>query len=127
MPILMLLTNKYVQFALIAIVALAAMWGFGRHQRSLGYAQAQSERYVADLESFQAESKKLQGLSAAIESQLAEFRAIEPKVIERYTNVVVQKPLPAMCLVDPERLRSINAAIASANSGQSSQSLPAAK
>lgn len=123
----MLLGNKYVQFALIAVVALAAMWGYGKRQHSLGYSQAQNERYVADLESFQAESKKLQGLSVIIENQLAEFRAIEPKVIERYTNVVVQKPLPAMCLVDPERLRSINAAIASANSSQSSKSLPASK
>ena len=127
MPILMLLTNKYVQFALIAVVALAALWGYGKHRYSLGYSQAQKERYVADLESFQAESKRLQGLSTVIENQLAEFRAIEPKVIERYTNVVTQVPLPATCRVDSERMRTINSAIEAANSSQPSKPLPTGK
>jgi hypothetical protein len=127
MPILMLLSNRYVQLALVVSIALMALWGYGKHQHSLGYSQAQGERYVADLESFKSESHKLQGLSVVIEGQIAEFRAIEPKVIERYTNVVVEKPLPANCIVDPERLRSINAAIASANSGQLGKSMPSGK
>ena len=111
MPILTILSNRYVQLTLLVAVALAALWGYGKHQHSLGYSQAQKERYVADLESFQAESKRLQGLSTVIENQLAEFRAIEPKVIERYTNVVTQIPLPATCRVDSERMRTINSAI----------------
>jgi len=127
MPILMILSNRYVQLALVVVIALAALWGYGKHQHYLGYSQAQNERYVADLESFQAESKRLQGLSVVIENQLAEFRLIEPKVIERYAHVVTHNPLPATCTVDPERLRSINAAISSANSGQSSKSVPAGK
>ena len=43
MPVLMLLSNKYVQIALIVLVALAALWGYGRHERGLGYAEAQNE------------------------------------------------------------------------------------
>lgn len=43
MPVLMLLSNKYVQIALIVVVALAALWGYGRHERGLGYSDAQNE------------------------------------------------------------------------------------
>ena len=127
MPILTILSNRYVQLTLLVAVALAALWGYGKHQHSLGYSQAQKERYVADLESFQAESKRLQGLSTVIENQLAEFRAIEPKVIERYTNVVTQIPLPATCRVDSERMRTINSAIEAANSSQPSKPVPTGK
>ena len=41
--ILSLLSNKYIQIALAVAVALAALWGYGSHQRSLGYAEAQNE------------------------------------------------------------------------------------
>ena len=43
MPVLMLLSNRYVQLALVVLVALAALWGYGRHERGLGYAEAQNE------------------------------------------------------------------------------------
>ena len=43
MPVLMLLSNRYVQLALVVLVALAALWGYGRHERGLGYTEAQNE------------------------------------------------------------------------------------
>ena len=43
MPVLMLLSNRYIQLALVVLVALAALWGYGRHERGLGYSEAQNE------------------------------------------------------------------------------------
>lgn len=43
MPVLMLLSNRYIQLALVVLVALAALWGYGRHERGLGYTEAQNE------------------------------------------------------------------------------------
>lgn len=43
MPILMLLSNRYVQLALVVVVGLAALWGYGKHERNLGYSDAQTE------------------------------------------------------------------------------------
>ena len=41
--ILSLLANKYIQLALIVVVGLAALWGYGKHERNLGYTDAQTE------------------------------------------------------------------------------------
>ena len=122
--ILSLLSNKYIQIALAAAVALAALWGYGARQHSLGYSQAQSERHTADLESFKAESRKLQGLSVTIETQLEQLRAASPQFIERYENVINKKPLPTNCFIDPDRLRELNAASAASGTGESGESMP---
>lgn len=119
-----LLTNKYVQLALVVVVALAALWAYGARQHSLGYSQAQNERHTADLESFKAESRKLQGLSVSIETQLETFRTLEPKFIERYENVVSQNPLSTNCFIDPDRLRELNAASAASSTRKSGESMP---
>ena len=123
--ILTMLGNKYVQLALVIVIALAALWGFGAYQHSLGYSQAQNERHVADLESFRTESRKLQGLSLTIESRLEELRTIEPRFIERYENVIIKNALPTTCIIDVDRLRAINSAIAAAGARESSESVPA--
>ena len=122
--ILSILTNKYAQLALVILVGLAGLWGYGAHQHRLGYSQAKSERHVADLESFRTESRKLQGLSLIIESRLEELRTLGPRFIERYENVIIKNALPATCIIDVDRLRAINAAIAAAGAGESGESLP---
>jgi hypothetical protein len=122
--ILSLLNNKYAQIALVVLIGLMALWGYGARQHSLGYSQAQNERHVADLESFRAESKKLQGLSVTIESRLEELRTLEPRFIERYENVISKNALPSTCIIDVDRLRAINAAIAAAGARESSESVP---
>lgn len=43
MPVLMLLSNKYIITALVTLVALFSMWGYGKHQHGLGYTEAQNE------------------------------------------------------------------------------------
>lgn len=125
--ILGLLGSRSVLIALAIVAALAGLWGFGKLQHSQGYSQAQNERHVADLESFKAESERLQGLSASLEIQLAAIRDAKPKIVERYENVRNKTPLPTVCVVDADRLHELNAAIQTANSGKSGESLPASK
>jgi hypothetical protein len=79
---------------------------------------------VADLESFKSESLRLQGLSQNLELQLTALREAQPKIIERFNRVIIEKPLPADCLIDFDRLRELNAAISTANTGKSGQPLP---
>ena len=76
------------------------------------------------LESFKSESLRLQGLSQNLELQLTALREAQPKIIERFNRVIIEKPLPADCLIDSDRLRELNAAISTANTSKSSQSLP---
>jgi hypothetical protein len=121
--ILSLLANKYAQIALVVVIALMALWGYGARQHSLGYSQAQNERHVADLESFRAESKKLQGLSVTIETQLEQLRSLAPDFIERYENVVNKTPLPTNCFISVDRLRELNAASEAAHTGKPRESV----
>jgi hypothetical protein len=121
--LLPLLTNKYAQIALAVVVGLTALWGFGSYKHSLGYSQAQSERHVADLESFRTESERLQALSATVEVQLAQLRSLAPQFLEDYENVSNETPLPTDCTIDPDRLRQLNATIEAANTRKSSESV----
>jgi hypothetical protein len=54
----MLLSNKYVQIALVVLVALVALWGYGRHERGLGYSEAQNEYTQRALVATQAARKR---------------------------------------------------------------------
>lgn len=129
MPIVLLnlISNRYVQFALIGAAIVLCLWGFGKYQHAQGYAKAQSDRAYADLAAFKSEAERLQGLSVTLESQLTEMRQAQPKIIERYTNVANTKPLPANCVIDSDRLRELNAAVQAANSRKSGQPMPASK
>lgn len=121
--LLPLLGNKYAQIALAAVIVLFGLWGYGKYQHGLGYSQAQSERHVADLESFRTESERLQALSASVEAQLAQLRSLAPTSLEEYENVTNETPLPTICNIDPDRLRQLNAAIEAANTRKSSESV----
>ena len=79
---------------------------------------------MADLESFKSESLRLQGLSQNLELQLTALREAQPKIIERFNRVIIEKPLPADCFIDSDRLRELNAAISTANTSKSGQPLP---
>ena len=80
-------------------------------------------RHVADLESFKLKSLRLQALSQNLELQLTALREAQPKIIERFNRVIIEKPLPGDCLIDSDRLRELNAAISTANTSQSGQPL----
>ncbi len=119
-----LLTNRYILYAIALGSAIFGLWGYGKYQYHVGYQSAEYVRQMADLESFKSESLRLQGLSQNLELQLMALREAQPKIIERYSRVVIEKPLPADCVIDADRLRELNAAISSANSSKSDQSLP---
>lgn len=119
-----ILANRYVQIAIAVAVGIAALWGYGTYQHHLGYTLAQSERHTADLEAFKSEVLQLNGLSVKIEQQIVALRSEQPKIIERYTRVVEKNPLPAGCVIDAERLRTINEAIKAAASGKFSHTVP---
>lgn len=127
MILITLLGNKYALTALAIVAALSGLWGYGKLQHSKGYSLAVSERHTADLESFKAESERLQGLSASLEAQLAAIRDSKPKTIERYENVRNKAPLPTVCIIDADRMRELNSAIQTANTSKSSQPMPSNK
>lgn len=70
---------------------------------------------------------QISGLSATLETQLTEMRQVQPKIIERYTNVANSKPLPIECVIDSDRLRELNAAVQAANTRKPGQPMPASK
>lgn len=122
-----LLTNRYILLAIALVAAMSGLWGYGKYQYHVGYQAAENMHHVVDLESFKSESLRLQGLSQNLELQLTALREAQPKIIERFNRVIIEKPLPADCLIDSDRLRELNAAISSANSSQSGQSLPGSR
>ena len=119
-----LLTNRYVLIAIAMVAGMSGLWGYGKYQFHVGYQAAENIRHLADLESFKSESMRLQGLSQNLEAQLSTLREAQPKIIERYNRVVIEKPLPGDCIIDADRLRELNAAITTANTGKSGQPLP---
>ena len=119
-----LLANRYVLVAIALVAATSGLWAYGKYQYHVGYQAAENVRHVADLESFKSESLRLQGLSQNLELQLTALREAQPKIIERFNRVIIEKPLPADCLIDSDRLRELNAAISTANTSKPGQSLP---
>lgn len=110
-----LIKNKYAVYAIAAAAAVLALWGYGKWQYHSGYNTAEKDRYVTDLESFRLESLKLHDLSTTLQAQITSMLDAKPKIIERYNNVIIEKPLPAGCVIDTDRLRELNSAVEAAN------------
>ena len=119
-----LLTNRYIFYAIALGSAMFGLWGYGKYQFHVGFQAAEKIHHLAELESFKSESIRLNGLSQTLERQLTALREAQPKIIERYNRVVIEKPLPADCFIDSDRLRELNAAIEAANTSKPGQSLP---
>jgi|GEM_PF-1553814 hypothetical protein len=122
-----LLAHRYVLIAMAMASGMVGLWSYGKYQFHVGYQAAENIRHLADLESFQSESIRLQGLSQNLEAQLSTLREAQPKIIERYNRVVIEKPLPGDCIIDADRLRELNAAITTANSSKHNQPMPSAR
>lgn len=111
-----LLANRYVGYIAGALAVLLGAWAYGSWQYHSGYGAAKHDRAVADLVAYKGEVERIAHLSDELESRIASLRDIQPKIIERYNRVVVEKPLPADCRLDDERLRHVTRAIEAANS-----------
>lgn len=109
---------------LMAIGAGVLLYGASRYDA--GVAKANAEHALAELNEYKIQTGRLAGIATTFEASVAELRAAEPKVIERYTRVEVQSPLPAGCRIDAGRLQHINEAGRLANTaGQPGPAVPA--
>lgn len=106
--------------ALVVGAGLAVGW-YGHSQRAAGRAECQEAHRVAGLEEFKTEAERLTGLSQTLANTADKLANAEPKVIERYTREIVQRPLPADCMRDPGRVRATNDAIDAANAARQPQ------
>ncbi len=113
-----LLANRYILLASLLSAGMLVLWGYGKYQFHIGFQAAEKIHHLAELESFKSETIRLNGLSQTLERQLTALREAQPKIIERYNRVVIEKPLPADCIIDSGRLRELNTAIKAANSSQ---------
>lgn len=109
--------------AALAASLAAGIWLYGSAQYRAGQAACKEAQRVESLEQFQVEAEKLTGLADMLHEQTQALSAAKPTVIERYTRVEVEKPLPAGCVFDAGRLQRTNDGISTANSA--SQLAPA--
>lgn len=110
--------------ALFAAAAVGVRW-YGARQFMAGVTKANADHTLAELTEFKTQTARLAGVSGTLEGALQALRNAQPKIIERYTRVEVQSPLPAGCRIDAERLQHINEAGRLANAaGQPGAALP---
>lgn len=95
-------------------VVIGILW-YGHEKYEQGRVSAMAEYHAAELAVWRQEADRLISLSNALETGLVALRDAKPKIIERYTRVETQVPLPDGCRIDGERLQSINEAINAAN------------
>lgn len=117
---LTLLASPYARGSLAVLAILAALWGYGAWQYEAGYDDAERARAMADLVAQVEESHRLSIIANELERQVEELRQAQPKIIERYNNVIIEKPLHIDCRIDTDRMQHITSAIEAANSSQSS-------
>lgn len=112
-----------------AVMALSLGTGlalYGSSRYDAGVAKANADHTLAELNEFKTQTGRLAGIATTFEASVADLRAAEPKIIERYTRVEVQSPLPAGCRIDAGRLQHINEAGRLANTaGQPGPAVPA--
>ena len=109
---------------LVAAAVVGVRW-YGASQFRAGVDKANADHTLAELSEFKTQTARLGGISDTLEGALVALRDANPKIIERYTRVEVQSPLPAGCRIDVERLRHINEAGRLANTaGQPGAAVP---
>lgn len=124
-PLLRALAPYVIGVVLVVVAFLGVRW-YGASRYKEGIDKANADHALAELNEFKAQTSRLAGIATTFEESVAELRAAEPKVIERYTRVEVQSPLPAGCRIDAERLQHINEAGRLANSaGKPRPAVPA--
>ncbi|CAB3716835.1 hypothetical protein LMG26690_03578 [Achromobacter animicus] len=110
---------------LVAALFMSVRW-YGFHQFHAGMAKANAEHTLTELHEFKNQTMRLAVVSNSLEDALAILRAARSMTIQRYTRVEAQRPLPADCRIDAERLRHINEAGRLANSsGEPGSTVPA--
>ncbi|WLW63694.1 hypothetical protein RA224_09790 [Achromobacter aegrifaciens] len=119
-PLLRAALPYLVGAAVLAAAVLGVRW-YGASQYEAGRAECQEAHRVAGLEEFKTEAERLTGLSQSLADTAHKLATAQPKVIERYTREIVQRPLPADCVRDLGRVRATNEAIDAANAARQPQ------
>lgn len=111
------LVKYWKPLAAVALLVGAFLGGWTVNGWRLGKqaAEAEADRARAYLVELQAQTDRLSGISGDFERAAVALRDANPKVIERYTRVEVQSPLPPGCRIDDGRMQHINAAERAAN------------
>lgn len=110
---------------LVSALILGVRW-YGVHQFHAGMEKSNAEHTLAELSEFKNQTMRLGAISNSLEDALALLRAAHSTTIQGYTRVEAQRPLPADCRIDAERLRHINEAGRLANSaGEPASTVPA--
>lgn len=103
---------------LVLVSVLGVRW-YGVSQYQAGVEKANAGHTLAELTEFKSQTIRLGGIAGTLQGAITALRDAEPKIIERYTRVEVQSPLPVGCRIDPDRLQHVNEASRLANtSGQ---------
>lgn len=123
-PLLRAATPYLIGAAVLVVAGLGVRW-YGGSQYQAGIDKANADHTLAERIEFKNQTARLAGISETLHGVLTALREAEPKIIERYTRVEVQRPLPAGCRIDAGRLQHINEAGRLANSaGQSGTAVP---
>lgn len=110
--------------ALIVMALALATFAYGEMQYYRGKRAMRMEVENAAFVHYKAEAERLNALAKDLDAALEEVRNAEPKIVEKYQRVVVEKPLPSDCRIDPDRLLNINAAVQAANAANTSKPMP---
>jgi len=128
MGLLAFLRTWWKPLAILALMVGSWLGGWVTNGWRLGKqaAEAEASQAKADLTEFKKQADRLSGISNSFEQAAVTLRDAGPKIIERYTRVEVQSPLPAGCRIDDGRMQHINAAERAANAaGQPGAAVPA--
>ena len=100
-----LLANKYVLGAAGLLLALAAIWGYGRYQYRQGVADTQIAAKLAAAKQYKADVARINDSVGVLQARIEELQHAKPKIVTEYRDRVVKAPMPADCRPDDIRLR----------------------
>jgi len=110
--------NRYTLGAAALLLALAALWGYGRYRYHQGVVDTQTAAKIAAAAQYAADVARINAQDAALQKKLQELQNASPKIITQYRDRVIKVPLPADCRIDPGRLHNLQAAIQAANAAR---------
>lgn len=121
----MMLVNKYVLGAAGLLLALAAVWGYGRYQYGQGVADTETAAKLAAAEQYREDIGRMNASVAILQDRITELQDAKPTIITKYRDRVVQAPLDATCRIDDDRLQHLRDGFAKARAaGKSGRAVP---
>ncbi|OWT62029.1 hypothetical protein [Candidimonas nitroreducens] len=114
----MALLNKYTIATAALLLALAALWGYGRYRYHEGVTDTQTAAKIAAAAQYAQDVARINAQAATLQAKLTELENASPKIVTQYRDRVIKVPLPADCRIDPDRLHNLQAAVQAANAAR---------